>query len=304
MNYSVTFTILITTKNRLEDLKITLQKIKSLLQRADVACVIYDDGSSDGTFDFLKMNYPNIQLLRNEKSKGLIYCRNILLNKTTSTYAISLDDDLHFLSASPLEMIAAHFEQNPECAVISFSVFWGINPPESIIASAKPYQTQNFLGGAHAWRMKAWQSIPNYPYWFVFYGEEAFASYQLLKKQWQVHYLPQIVTHHRVDIKARKSNKDYLQRSRRGLRADWYLYFLFIPLSLVPKKMAYSLWMQFKLKTLKGDWKATISVLLAIFDLFFNCYRIYKYKNRLTVNEYKAYLEIPETKIYWMPEKT
>ncbi len=297
------FSILITTKDRLKELKFTLQKTAHLLNRNDVECIIYDDGSTDGTFQFLKNNYPNIQLLRNETSKGLIFCRNILLSKTNSTYAISIDDDLHFLSESPLEMIAQYFENKPECGVVSFSTFWGIDPPSIIKPTNDPYRTRSFLGGAHAFKMKAWQTIPYYPDWFVFYGEEDFASYHLFKNKWEVHYLPQIITHHRVDIKRRKKCCDYLLRSRRALRSGWYLYFLFIPLRLIPKKIIYSIWVQLKLKTLKGDWKATLSILLAIFDLILNSHKIIKNRNRFTTEEYQSYLEIAETKIYWKPEE-
>jgi glycosyltransferase involved in cell wall biosynthesis len=58
----IKFSILITTKNRLEDLKLTLQKISYLLLRNDVECIIYDDASTDNTSVFLKENYPTIQL--------------------------------------------------------------------------------------------------------------------------------------------------------------------------------------------------------------------------------------------------
>ena len=47
-----TFSILITTKNRKSDLSFTLEKIKYLLEREDVDCIICDDGSSDGTAFF------------------------------------------------------------------------------------------------------------------------------------------------------------------------------------------------------------------------------------------------------------
>ena len=42
--------ILISTKNRKSDLAITLQKIKKLCNRNDVVCVVFDDGSTDGTY--------------------------------------------------------------------------------------------------------------------------------------------------------------------------------------------------------------------------------------------------------------
>jgi hypothetical protein len=42
-----TFSILISTKNRLSDLAFTLGKIKYLLKNDNVECVVFDDGSSD-----------------------------------------------------------------------------------------------------------------------------------------------------------------------------------------------------------------------------------------------------------------
>ena len=46
----IEFSILITTKNRLEDLKITLQKIADLKNRDIVEVMLYDDASNDVTF--------------------------------------------------------------------------------------------------------------------------------------------------------------------------------------------------------------------------------------------------------------
>ncbi|PTT01701.1 glycosyl transferase, partial [Flavobacterium sp. HMWF030] len=44
---SSSFSILITTKNRKEDLAFTLLKIQHLLDRSNVECVVFDDGSID-----------------------------------------------------------------------------------------------------------------------------------------------------------------------------------------------------------------------------------------------------------------
>lgn len=300
---SATFTILITTKDRIEDLKFTLVKIQHLLERNDVECIVCDDGSRDETSSFLQLNYPTIQLIQNAKSKGLIYSRNALLSLVTTPFAISIDDDLHFITQQPLELIANHFERNENCGLIGFRIFWDVKEPISTVSKEIPVRMQSFAGGAHVWRMSAWNSIPNYPSWFVFYGEEDFASYQLFKKDWEIHYLPEVLVHHRVDIKARKRNADYTVRLRRSLRSGWFLYFLFLPIQYLPKKMSYSLWMQLKSKVFKGDLKALKAILWAMLDLVWSVPRIVKNSNRLTNAEYKEYQKLERTKIYWLPKK-
>ena len=106
---AVTYSILITTKNRKTDLAFTLGKIKNIIKESSVHCVVFDDGSTDGTYEYVKENFSNIQLQRNPVSKGYIFCRNKMLNETQADYAISLDDDAHFLTENPLEFIQQYF---------------------------------------------------------------------------------------------------------------------------------------------------------------------------------------------------
>jgi len=298
-----TFSILITTKNRLNDLAFTLGKINYLLNDSGVDCVVFDDGSTDGTYEFVKENFPNIQLQRNAVSKGYIFCRNKMLNETKADYAISLDDDAHFLTENPLEAIRDYFENNKQCGLIALRVFWGLQEPVALSTTEKPEQVQGFVGCAHVWRMKTWRTIPKYPEWFVFYGEENFASYQLFKINTEVHYLPAVLVHHRVDVKSRKNHSDYSIRLRRSLRSGWYLFFMFYPIKTIPRKIAYSLWIQFRYKVLKGDLKALQAIVLAVLDVIWNMPRIIKNSNRLTRKEYEVYHQLPEAKMYWRPEK-
>lgn len=296
------FSILITTKNRLPDLIFTLNRINVLLQHSDLHCIICDDGSSDGTSQYIKKIFPHIELFRNEQSQGLIYSRNKLLEKTKSQYAISIDDDLHFITTNVLEIICNHFDKMPTVGIFSFRIFWDKLEPQITLSDELAIRMQSYAGGAHAIRMKAWRDIPDYPSWFVFYGEEDFASYHLFKKGWEVHYLPEILVNHRVDLKARKNNTDYAIRLRRSLRSGWYLFFLFYPLKMIPRKMAYSIWMQLKLKVFKGDFKTLQALCLATVDLIYSIPKILKNCNRLTQEEYDEYQKLPETKIYWRPE--
>lgn len=298
----VQFSILITTKNRLQDLIFTLDKINYLIERQDVECIICDDGSTDGTFDFIKQHFPKIIVSRNEKTKGLIHNRNVLLNNCSGGYAISLDDDAHFESEKILEVIENHFKTNSKCGVIACRIFWGLEFPNNTVSNEEVIRTKGFVGCGHIWNMQAWREITNYPAWFVFYGEEEFAAFQLFKKAWEIHYVPQILVHHRVDIKSRKQQRDYQIRLRRSLRSGWYLYFLFYPWNQISKRFSYTLWIQIKRKIFKGDVKATFAILQALGDVIIHYPKLMKISNRLNKSEFNEFNELEETKIYWNPQ--
>ena len=297
------FSVLISTKNRVEDLKITLQNIQSLIDKPNVECVVFDDGSSDDTSKWVSQNFPKIKLYRNDISKGYIFCRNKMLNTTDADVAISLDDDAHFLSSNVLETIENHFEANDDCGVIAFRIFWSKSIPDSVVSNDLVENVKSFVGCGHAWRMKAWHEIPNYPEWFEFYGEENYASLELIKNNWKIQYLPSILVQHRVELKKRtQTNKDFSFRYRRALRADWYNIFMFYPFMKAVKVFIYSNVMQFK-KVLKGDFKVLKPLILAKIDLLINISQIIKNRNSFSKSEFEAYKKLSEPKIFWEPKK-
>jgi GT2 family glycosyltransferase len=297
-----TFSILITTKNRKNDLAFTLGKISYLLEDTTVQCVVFDDGSNDGTYEYVQQNFPSVKLQKNTVSKGYLFCRNKMLNETQATYAISLDDDAHFVTMNPLDSLRKHFTENNSCGLLALRIFWGKEEPYDVASSEEITRVKGFVGCAHVWRMDTWRRIANYPEWFVFYGEEDFASYQLFKKGWEIHYLPEILVHHRVDLKSRKTNADHAIRLRRSLRAGWCLFFLFYPIHIIPRKMAYSIWMQLKLKVFKGDFRALQALCLGIMDLVGAIPKIIKNSNRLSSKEFNDFQKLETTRVYWQQE--
>lgn len=291
--------IFITTKNRLAELKETLQHCESYIHNPKVEFLICDDGSIDGTFDFITQQYPTINLIRNIQSQGLISSRNRLLERVTAPVAVCLDDDAHFITPDALDKTLDYFEKHPECGVIAYRIYWGKQLPVNTQSYEQPEQVQGFVGCGHAWRMSTWKAIPPYPEWFEFYGEEEFAARQLFLKNIEIHYLPEVLVQHRVEVKSRKNQPDYTWRLRRSLRSGWYLYVIFLPKRYIPRKLAYSIWIQLKLKVFKGDWKAFIALFLAFFDLIFKSSKLFDCRNSFNLNQLKEYDKLNRVKVYW-----
>jgi glycosyltransferase involved in cell wall biosynthesis len=297
------FSILISTKNRKDDLFYTLNSIFSKIKSNNYEVVVFDDGSTDGTSEMITEHFPKVILQKNKKSRSYIYCRNKMLNESKADFAISLDDDANFLTENLFEIIESFFNQNPKCGLIAARIYWDKKEPTDKSCLEKNIKVKSFIGCGHVWRMKAWQEIPNYPEWFEFYGEESFASFQLFKRQWDIHYVPDLLIHHRVDLKQRaKLKAEFANRYRRAIRADWYNYFLFFPLNKIPRKIGYSLWMQVKGKIFKGNFNVIFPLSLSIFDLILSIPRLYKYRNTLTSEQYKTYKKLNDAKIYWKKE--
>jgi len=296
------YSILITTKNRSADLAYTLSKLEDLLLRDDVLCVVTDDGSSDDTTDFVKKHYPQVVLYTNKVSKGYLFCRNRMLNQSQSEYCISLDDDAHFVTENPLEAIDSTFKKFPRAGVLALRIIWTKADTFTSFTDDKILPVQSFVGCGHVWRRDVWRTIPDYPEWFIFYGEENFASYHLYKINMDVIYTPGVLVQHRVDLKSRRLQNDYGLRLRRSLFTGWSLFFLFYPKAYILRRLAYSIWMQIKLKVLKGDVIALKSLILAFFDLLIASPKFIRQRNALSKSQFKAFQEVHTAIIYWTPK--
>ncbi|GGF68814.1 glycosyltransferase family 2 protein [Wenyingzhuangia marina] len=297
------FTIVIPTKNRLEELKITLLKLEYLIKSENIEIILVDDGSVDNTKEYITENYLNIRYYRNEKSKGILAVRNKIFSLVNTDYVLSIDDDANFLTEEVIASVKKYFNENKNIGLVYFRSYWSKEKPKSIETTLSSHRTRSFGAVSFAMKMSAWNSIPNLLEWFLFYGEEDFIAYHFFKNKWEIHFFPEVLIHHRVDIKLRKKHKDYKIRLRRSLRSGWYLYILFFPVKEIPRRFLYTLWIQIRNKTLKGDLKSTIAIFQALFDTFVNIPRLLKNSSRLTVQEFKEYQQLPDTKLYWRPEE-
>ena len=187
------FSIVITTRNRCNDLRQTLKSFEKLNLSNKVDVIVCNDASTDTTKEMLDTEFPEIRLIENKKRLGLIESRNRLMNEVKTLYAVSLDDDANFLTVPVWSQIHSFFESNSRCAVLALRIFWGLNPPKSNLSNQQTEPVKSFVGCGHIWRMSAWNAVKYYPGWFKFYGEEDFMSFKLFKLGHQIHYYPEML---------------------------------------------------------------------------------------------------------------
>ena len=87
-------TIGITSYNSIKTIK---NAINSALSQSwkNKEILIIDDFSEDGSWEIIKdfENYENIKIFRNEKNKGVGFCRNLLISNSNGKFLAFFDDD-------------------------------------------------------------------------------------------------------------------------------------------------------------------------------------------------------------------
>src|SRR6266571_3973401 len=67
-------TVVIVTRNRKEKAKAAIES--ALAQIGDVEVLVMDDGSTDGTADYVRQQFPQVQLFRSEQQVGYVVHRS------------------------------------------------------------------------------------------------------------------------------------------------------------------------------------------------------------------------------------
>lgn len=119
MNQSVA--VIIPTYNRISTLARALDSVYSQTRGADEICVV-DDGSTDGTVDFINSNYPEVICI-SQKNRGVSAARNCGVLRTQSNWLAFLDSDDEWLPKK-LELQFQALQENPDYRLIHSDEIW------------------------------------------------------------------------------------------------------------------------------------------------------------------------------------
>jgi glycosyltransferase involved in cell wall biosynthesis len=165
-------TVVITTKNRKDDLRKALAS--ALMQDAHPRVLVIDDGSTDGTGDMLRREFPEVQMDRVEQSRGLIVQRNRGAALAQTPFIVSIDDDAVFSTPRVVSQTLAEFQDSRIGAVAI--PYLNVNQDKLVRQMAPEergiYVTGSYIGTAHALRRELFLNLGGYREFLFHQGEE------------------------------------------------------------------------------------------------------------------------------------
>jgi GT2 family glycosyltransferase len=156
---TLTVTILITTKDRKDELK---RAVESALIQKDVdEILVFDDGSSDGTRELITSQFPSVRFERSETPLGIVGARNCAMRLAKGSVVITIDDDCVFQSADTVRDTLSYFQDRrigavalPHINVRSSAAVYSLAPSRD-----RTYVISEFCAGASALRRDLFVSM-------------------------------------------------------------------------------------------------------------------------------------------------
>lgn len=159
-------TIVICSKDRKEELRRCLQNC--LLQTNSPQILVVDDGSSDGTAEMVRDEFPMVQIHQMAENVGLINARNFAANLVKTKFICSIDDDAFFSHPDIVFETEKRFDQ-ADIAAIAIPVVQ-VHEGQRLHQSATPNSrsfTRQFIGTAHMLDVAIFKEMGGYaPYLF------------------------------------------------------------------------------------------------------------------------------------------
>ena len=164
--------IVIVTKDRKDDLRRAIAS--AIRQTEPVEILVLDDGSTDGTSDMVRSEFPQVRLERTPKSLGCVSQRNRAALLCSAEIIFSIDDDAEFSTVHVVKQTLDCFS-HPRVAAIAVPY---IEPHKSKQEFQKApdvdtiWVTDSFRGTSHALRRDVFLEVGGYREQIIHQGEE------------------------------------------------------------------------------------------------------------------------------------
>lgn len=108
----------IVTYNNISTIAKTLETLFGETKDIDFKLYVLDNGSSDGTPEFIEKNYPDVTVIRSGKNVGFGAGHNIIINQVESKYHAVINPDI-VLTQNAVKKMADYMDENPDVGLLS-----------------------------------------------------------------------------------------------------------------------------------------------------------------------------------------
>ncbi len=248
---SVSVSIMITTKNRLEDLRRTCAVLRTL-SPPPLEIIITADGCTDGTVDFVRSEMPQARLIVNEVGRGSVVSRDRMIREARGDYILSLDDDSHPEQHDFLARIPRIFEQRPAMAVLHFPQRSDEYPATlGAFDFGPPRVTRSFSSAGAVLRRSTYLRLRGFEPCFFHVYEEPDYGLQCCAAGHEVFFEPSLTVRHRYTGTGRNEMRNHHRHARNELLGT----LLRVPFPYVVPMALYRVLSQFRYACARGvDW--------------------------------------------------
>jgi GT2 family glycosyltransferase len=201
--------VVIPTYNRKESLRAAL--LSAMAQTVPMELVVMDDGSTDGTAEMVRSEFPQVKFEQHKGPNGPSFLRNRGSEIASAPILFPIDDDSVFASPKTVEQTLAEFD-DPRVGAVGIP-FINVRVDQAVHQRAPQltgiFAVHAYVGAAHALRRDLFLRLGGYRTQYFYMGEEGDYCVRLLEAGYIVRLGNADPIHH------------HESPSRSLFRADW-----------------------------------------------------------------------------------
>jgi len=238
-------TAVVLTHNRCDELLTTLRHLQEVPERP--ATIVVDNASTDGTYDAVRHEFPNVHYIRSEANAGAA-SRNLGIEMAKTPYVALCDDDTWWEDGS-LGTAADLLDAHARLAIVNARVLVGPSNREDPMCteiSASPLPRSpclpgpallGFMAGAVVLRRDVFLEAGGFDPHFFIGGEEQLLALDVTSQGWELAYIDSLAVHHHPSVNRESS----MRRQTVVMRNELWVTLLRRPLRVVLRQVARSL---------------------------------------------------------------
>jgi GT2 family glycosyltransferase len=244
----MTVSIVISTKNRLGQLRRTCEALRRL-NPLPLEIIITADGCTDETAEFVKAALPEAKLIVNKRARGSVASRDRMMREARGDLVLALDDDSYPEQLDCISRFVPLFEQRHKLAVLHFP-----QRTDEYLETlgntdfGPEHMTRSFANSGAVLRRCTYLQLPGFePRFFHMYEEPDYAL-QCVAAGYEVLFSPVVTIRHHYSGQAR----DEIRVHHRHARNELWSTLMRCPLPFAVSIAAWRVFSQFRYACKRG----------------------------------------------------